>query len=70
LNKPTHYRGQSLIDLTCSPAELPAQPALVPREPRPVYHGDECSCITCCDLRASVDIYLKQRKLAQLNGFN
>jgi hypothetical protein len=68
MNK-TRYRGQSLIDLTCSPAELPQEPARVPLEPRAKYHGDDCPCEGCCDIRASVDIYLRQRELFSQNGF-
>jgi hypothetical protein len=40
-----------------------------PRQERPVYHGDNCPCEACCDTRASVDIYLRQRELFSQNGF-
>lgn len=66
------YRGQPLVDLSV-PAPgleplLPSEGPLAPA-PRPQYHGDECSCESCCDIRASVDIYLQNKHLFELNGF-
>jgi hypothetical protein len=73
--KKGHYRGQSLVDLTqplsdhdagvCAKVDGPAPPVVQ----RPKYHGDDCPCISCCDNRASVDLYLRNLDLFNQNGF-
>lgn len=59
----------NLMDLHCDPAQLPPQPPAPAWPVRPVYHGDGCPCESCCDIRASMDIYLRQRDLYSQNGF-
>ena len=37
---------------------------------RPQYHGDECYCSSCADLRAAVSLHLEDKRLRDVNGFN
>jgi hypothetical protein len=63
------YTSQPLVDLT---AEVPGLEPLLPYEgplTRPVYHGDACSCLSCADIRASVDLYLSAKRLGNINNW-
>jgi hypothetical protein len=63
MNKRGHYRGQSLIDLTCSPDELPAEPAHVIREPRRPPHEAGCFCVECHNAGVRYADYLAQKSM-------
>lgn len=66
------YESQLVAPDPNEPAELdPLSPTggpLAP-EPKPKYHSDTCFCSDCCDIRAAMDIYLKAKRLENLNGF-
>ncbi len=64
-----HYKHDTPLNLQCEASDIPAQEPAPAYVPRPKYHGDECDCDSCCDIRASMDIYLKARANYQLNGF-
>jgi hypothetical protein len=65
----TRYHHETPLDLHTMPdTPLPAQSPLPPVV-RHVYHGDTCSCESCCDLRAAMDLYLRARKNWHENGF-
>jgi len=70
--KPRNYKGQSLVDFTAdAPGWEPLNPLGGPLspEPKPVYHSDECSCETCCDIRASMDLYLDGKRNLNINNW-
>lgn len=58
---------RALLDLSApAPGIEPPRPE---RTPRPVYHSDECSCESCCDIRASMDLYLEAKANLNLNNW-
>jgi len=59
---------RDLLDLH-SPQTVPGTDAVITPRQRPVYHGDDCNCDSCCDMRAAVDNYLKARTAFNINGF-
>ena len=66
-------RIAELLDLNAEPPEElePLFPSGGPlsRVVRPKYHGDQCQCVDCADLRAAQQIYAKQKRLYDDNGF-
>lgn len=66
-------RLRDLIDIRKEPPEKlePLSPTGGPLKPvkRPKYHSDQCYCEDCADLRAAVEIYVKQKRLLDENGF-
>ena len=74
--KHTRYKGQPLVELHTPLTDheqrivdLVAGNVPVPSPPKPKYHGDECNCTFCCDIRAAMDRYLEARELFSQNGF-
>lgn len=61
------FKHEVPLDLTVPP---PPQPKYVEPAPKPKYHGDECFCTSCADIRAAMDIYLENKRLFDINGFN
>lgn len=73
--KRPRYRYESQL-MPPDPNEPPVLEPLSPTggplspQPRPKYHDDWCFCENCTDIRASLDLYLSQKKLWDANGFN
>lgn len=61
LHTPLTAHEQSMVNHVGGKAEAPIN--------RPEYHTDECNCESCCDIRAAMDVYLRQRELFSQNGF-
>ena len=62
----SRYRHETPLDLH---APLPAQPPAPTSASRPVYHSDECSCESCCNIRDAVTRYQEAKRLYEQNGF-
>jgi hypothetical protein len=63
------YKHEIPLDLH---APLPECAKSQPVEPvqRPQYHGDDCYCCSCADMRAAVSLYIEHKRLFDVNGFN
>lgn len=63
------YRHEIPLDLNAPLPEY-AQSKSVESVQRPKYHGDDCYCSGCADMRATVSLYIEHKRLFDTNGFN
>jgi hypothetical protein len=62
------FKHEPLVDLTVPLPEC-AKSQPVESVQRPKYHGDDCYCLSCADMRAAVDIYFEQKRIYDREGF-